>query len=225
MQPVCATCIAGRELGSSTEAVGLHHAPCSHLYCHAQEAAERAAFVQAARAARAAADAKPAPEGWYEGPHGPRVRALEALALEQAKDGATRSLALDTLLVSPMPPVMLVPGCVGGYSLPSTPLTDFTYAGFRVSKEWKHLSVQAMGRSLSLGSATLVPFAYLNRKAHLNGMNDQHLSVQALGRSLSSGSAVEALAALGVWSAHEHLSLRRMGLTAVFSAELEVCTL
>lgn len=44
-----------------------------------------------------------------------------------------------------------------------------------------------------------------------------------MGRSLSSGSAMEALAALGVWSAHEHLSLRRMGLTAVFSAELEVC--
>ena len=55
-------------------------------------------------------------------------------------------------------------------------------------------------------------------------MSNPGVCAQAMGRSLSSGSAMEALAALGVWSAHEHLSLRRMGLTAVFAAELEVCT-
>ena len=64
-----------------------------------QEAAERAAFVRAARAARAVTEGKPSAVSWYGGPHGERIRALEALALEQAKDGAARALALDTLLV------------------------------------------------------------------------------------------------------------------------------
>ncbi|KAK9841052.1 hypothetical protein WJX81_007873 [Elliptochloris bilobata] len=107
-----------------------------------QAATERAAFVTASRMARSAeAGAKPEPEAWYAGPHGPRVRALEALALERAHDEATRSLAVDTLL--------------------------------------------------------------------------------AMGHSVGTGGATEALAALGVWGPHESLSLRRAGLTAVFSAELE----
>ena len=70
-----------------------------------QEAAEQAAFVKAARAAHAATEGKPGPVSWYGGPHGERVRALEALALEQAKDGAARALALDTLLVRCTPTV------------------------------------------------------------------------------------------------------------------------
>lgn len=70
-------------------------APC------AQAGAERAAFVAAARAARAQpAGAKSEPEAWYAGPHALRVRALEALALDRAEE-ATRALAVDTLLARP----------------------------------------------------------------------------------------------------------------------------
>jgi len=43
-----------------------------------------------------------------------------------------------------------------------------------------------------------------------------------MGHSAGTGGATEALGALGVWGPHEHLGLRKAGITAVFAPELEV---
>lgn len=92
----------------------VRHTVTNHSYVcgHVQEAAERAAFVKAARAARAVAEGKPGAVSWYGGPHGERIRALEALALEQAKDSAARALALNTLLVCWSLPYVVSPTCL-----------------------------------------------------------------------------------------------------------------